>query len=404
MSAQATRGPSLRQVLARSFVLVGLLGVAVSLIAVFATGLLLQRDYARDNLRLLAGQAAYSAEVPIVFNDRRALRDALQPILESGDIASIEIIDADGAVLANIDNPHVGLGSSLLPIALLPDHAEAAINSGGTRIGTVRANSSGRGTGRLIIAAIVGSIACISLIVLGTVAIARRLNRSLVAPLAAIAEAAHAVRTDGNFERRVPPANIAEVNELAEDFNALLNKLHDWQGQISSTHEALLHRASYDLLSGLPNRSTFVERVRDTIRAAARSEDHFAVLFMDGDRFKETNDRFGHAAGDRVIAEVAARLTPVLRAGDVAARLGGDEFAVLVNHLEHNDHASAVAERITQAMLTPIAVDERHSVTVSMSIGVAIYPDDGGDVETLMQIADDRMYSAKNAKRPPVTP
>lgn len=404
MNAQATRGPSLRQVLARSFVLVGLLGVAVSLIAVFATGFLLQRDYARDNLRLLAGQAAYSAEVPIVFNDRRALRDALQPILESGDIASIEIIDADGAVLVNIDNPHVGLGSSLLPVALLPDHAEAAINSGGTRIGTVRANSSGRGTGRLIIAAILGSIACISLIVLGTVAIARRLNRSLVAPLAAIAEAAHAVRADGNFERRVPPANIAEVNELAEDFNALLNKLQDWQGQISSTHEALLHRASYDLLSGLPNRSTFVERVRDTIRAAARSEDHFAVLFMDGDHFKETNDRFGHAAGDRIIAEVAARLTPVLRAGDMAARLGGDEFAVLVNHLEQNGHASAVAERITQAMLAPIAIDERHSVTVSMSIGVAIYPDDGGDVETLMQIADDRMYSAKNAKRPPVTP
>ncbi|MEQ1687745.1 MAG: diguanylate cyclase [Sphingopyxis sp.] len=404
MSAQATRRPSLRQVLARSFVLIGLLGVAVSLIAVFATGFLLQRDYARDNLRLLASQAAYSAEVPIVFNDRRALRDALQPILESSDIASIEIIDADGAVLVTIDNPHVGLGSSLLPVALLPDHSEAAINSGGTRIGTVRANSSGRGTGRLIIAAVLGSIACISLIVAGTMAIARRLNRSLVAPLAAIAEATHAVHADGNFERRVPPANIAEVNNLSDDFNALLSKLQDWQGQISSTHEALLHRASYDLLSGLPNRSTFVERVRDTIRAAARSEDHFALLFMDGDHFKDTNDRFGHAAGDRVIAEVALRLTPLLRAGDMAARLGGDEFAVLINHLEQNDHASAVAERIANAMLAPIAVDERHSVTVSMSIGVAIYPDDGDDVETLIQIADDRMYGAKNAKRAPATP
>ncbi|MEQ1509681.1 MAG: diguanylate cyclase [Sphingopyxis sp.] len=400
MSRQINHGPSLRQVLSRSFALVGLLGVVVSLIAVFTTGFLLQRDYARDNLRLLAHQAAYSAEVPIVFNDRRGLRDALQPILESGDIGSIEIVDASGAVLINIDNPHVGLGSSLLPVSLLPDHAEAAINSGGTRIGTVKANSSGRGMGRLVIVAIFGAIACITLIVFGTIAIARRLNRSLVTPLGAIAEVAHAVRADGNFGRRVPPANIAEVNELAEDFNALLVKLQDWQGQTNSTHEALLHRASYDLLSGLPNRSTFVERVRDTIRAATRSENHFALLFMDGDHFKETNDQFGHAAGDKVIAEVAARLTPLLRAGDMAARLGGDEFAVLINHLEQNDHASAVAERITHAMLAPIAVDEHNMVTVSMSIGIAIYPADGGDVETLMQIADDRMYSAKNAKRP----
>lgn len=399
MSAGKDTMVPLARVLSRSFTLVGLLGVAVALLAVFTTGFILQRDYARDNLQLLANQAAYSAEVPIIFNDERGLRDALQPILELGDVAHIQITNANGAILATLDGPTLAPSESYLPTMLVPDPAQAPIYSGGSRIGTVVATSSGQGTGRLIIAAIIGAIGCISLIAFGTMAVARRLNHILVAPLGAIAKIAHSVRADGNFERRAPPASIAEVNELADDFNALLSKLHDWQGQIASTHEALLHRASYDLLSGLPNRSAFIERVRDIIRAAQRSDGRFAILFMDGDNFKETNDRFGHAAGDKVIAEVAARLSPLLRAGDVAARLGGDEFAVLVNHLEVDEHAQAVANRIGQSMQLPIAVTERDAVTVSMSIGIAIYPEDGDGVDILMQIADGRMYEAKNLGR-----
>lgn len=399
MSAGKDNMVPLARVLGLSFTLVGLLGVAVALLAVFTTGFILQHDYARDNLQLLANQAAYSAEVPIIFNDERGLHEALQPILELGDVAHIQITNANGAILATLNGPTLAPSESYLPTVLIPDPAQAPIYSGGSRIGTVVATSSGHGTGRLIIAAIIGAIGCISMIALGTMAVARRLNHKLVAPLGAIAEIAHAVRADGNFERRAPPASIAEVNDLADDFNALLSKLHDWQGQIASTHEALLHRASYDLLSGLPNRSAFIERVRDIIRAAQRSEGRFAILFMDGDNFKETNDRFGHAAGDKVIAEVAARLSPLLRAGDVAARLGGDEFAVLVNHLEVDEHAGAVANRISQSMQIPIAITERDAVTVSMSIGIAIYPDDGDGVDILMQIADGRMYEAKNLGR-----
>lgn len=399
MSAGKDTMVPLARVLSRSFTLVGLLGVAVALLAVFTTGFILQRDYARDNLQLLANQAAYSAEVPIIFNDERGLRDALQPILELGDVAHIQITNANGAILATLDGPTLAPSESYLPTMLVPDPAQAPIYSGGSRIGTVVATSSGQGTGMLIIAAIIGAIGCISLIAFGTMAVARRLNHILVAPLGAIAKIAHSVRADGNFERRAPPASITEVNELADDFNALLSKLHDWQGQIASTHEALLHRASYDLLSGLPNRSAFIERVRDIIRAAQRSDGRFAILFMDGDNFKETNDRFGHAAGDKVIAEVAARLSPLLRAGDVAARLGGDEFAVLVNHLEVDEHAQAVANRIGQSMQLPIAVTERDAVTVSMSIGIAIYPEDGDGVDILMQIADGRMYEAKKLGR-----
>lgn len=398
-AAKTANRSTLQRVLSRSFTLVGLLGVAVALLAVLATSFALQREYARDNIELLARQAAYSSEVPMVFNDMHGAREALQPIVNSGNVATVLITNAAGELLLRIDRGTALPGSRLLPAALIPEPVEAPIYSAGARIGTIRIVSSGQGVGRLLIAAVVGSIACILLIVAGTIAVARRLNRTLVAPLHAIAEVANAVRADGNFARRTPSAKIAEVDELASGFNAMLSKLEDWQGQIASTHEALLHRASYDLLSGLPNRSTFVENVRDAIHAAARSKDNFALLFLDGDRFKDVNDQYGHAAGDRVIAEVAARITPLLRVGDVAARLGGDEFAILIHHLEEDADAGMVADRIGEAISSPIALGNHHNVSITMSIGIAIYPDDGTDVDTLIKSADDRMYRLKNARR-----
>ncbi len=259
--------------------------------------------------------------------------------------------------------------------------------------------SGGQGVGRLIVAIIVGAVLCIIAIALGTIVLVRYFKRALIVPLGAIAEVAHAVRGDGQLDRRVPSTQIAEVNELADCFNTLLGQLEDWQGQAASTHQALLHRASYDPLSGLPNRTTFVERVRDAVRAAQRNDDRFAVLFMDGDDFKQTNDQYGHAAGDRVITEVAARISPLLRVGDLVARMGGDEFAILVHHLEKIEDAQSVATRVDEVMQQPINVTDHCQVTVGISIGIAIYPDDGSDVDTLIQVADDRMYVNKHARK-----
>lgn len=400
MPVTARPAQRLSRLLSRSFALVAVLAVSTALLAVLVTGFTLQRSYARDNLRLLAQQAAYAAEIPVVFNDERALADALNAVLTSDNVATI-VVDANGRQtrLGQSTADRGGVTGTLAPRLLLPEPVTMQIVSAGSPIGSVTLTSSGAGVGRLLIASIVGTLLCIAAIVLGTLAIARRLNRAMVRPLEHIAEVTHAVREEGRFDRRVPEAQIVEVDALVGDFNAMLTQLEEWQGQAARTHEALVHRASYDPLSGLPNRTTFTEQLRDAIRSAKRNDDRVGLLFLDGDNFKQTNDRFGHAAGDRVITEVAARIPPLLRVGDLVARIGGDEFAVLVHHIEGVNDAQMVARRIAQVMEAPVGISGTDSVVVGLSIGVAIYPDDGADVEQLMQIADDRMYAEKNARK-----
>ncbi len=242
-----------------------------------------------------------------------------------------------------------------------------------------------------------GTLAGLLVAVAGVGLIGWLLRRMIVAPLQAIAAAARSV--DGGTASRAPRARITEIDAIATHCNALLVTIAAEQQQLSGVHQALLHRANFDALSGLPNRASFVEAVGNMIRQAQRSESRFAILFMDGDRFKQTNDRFGHAAGDKVIAEVAARLSPLLRVGDVAARLGGDEFAVLIRHIETLDDIDAVTGRITAAMTRPVALPGGDQITVSLSIGSAIFPDHASAVEPLIAHADAAMYAAKSAKK-----
>ena len=251
----------------------------------------------------------------------------------------------------------------------------------------------------MAIATLIGLAAGSLVAAIGTTMVIRHMHFTLAQPLRAIIAVADAVRQDPASQLRAPRSHITEIDDMGCEFNALLDELQDWHGQLNLANEALLHRASYDPLSGLPNRASFIERVRDAIKAATRSGDRFAILFMDGDRFKATNDRFGHAAGDKVIADIAARVGPVLRAGDMAARLGGDEFAVLIHHLDDPDHADTVAARITAAMKEPIAVTKRDSIAITLSIGIAIYPDHGADVDALIHHADAQMYAQKESMR-----
>ncbi len=189
----------------------------------------------------------------------------------------------------------------------------------------MRIIGSSRGVGALLIAAIAAGLFGIAIVSFGTALIVRRLNATLVTPLNAVAGVANDVRNERRFDLRAPIDGLAEVRSLAANINALLDQLQEWQGQSETQQQALLYRASIDPLSGLPNRATFLDRLRETLGVATRTGDRFAVLFLDGNRFKDTNDRFGHAAGDRVITEVATRIAPLLRVGcgEEACRIVG---------------------------------------------------------------------------------
>jgi diguanylate cyclase (GGDEF)-like protein len=164
--------------------------------------------------------------------------------------------------------------------------------------------------------------------------------------------------------------------------------------ELRQARDEARHQALHDSLTGLCNRTLLADRLRHEIDRAERNDDHqLALLLMDLDRFKEINDTLGHHTGDRLLQEVARRLTDELRGSDTIARLGGDEFAVVVSDCDETS-APAIAARLIELLETPYAVDG-HDVAIGASIGIAVYPVHGRDSDTLMRRADAAMYAAK---------
>ena len=154
-------------------------------------------------------------------------------------------------------------------------------------------------------------------------------------------------------------------------------------------------QANYDPVTQLPNRHLFLSRLNDAIQMGKRHGKHCAVLFLDLDMFKTINDSLGHQAGDELLRLVAKRLNEELRESDTVARLGGDEFTVIVNDLESAQDAEMVADKLLQQLAQPFQL-EHHPVTITGSIGIAVYPQDGDNPDKLLSYADQAMYSAKS--------
>jgi diguanylate cyclase (GGDEF)-like protein/PAS domain S-box-containing protein len=153
--------------------------------------------------------------------------------------------------------------------------------------------------------------------------------------------------------------------------------------------------AYYDALTGLPNRVLLADRMQQALLAAQRQSAMLAVCCLDLNEFKPINDRYGHMAGDEVLATVARRLQVSTRTQDSVARLGGDEFALLLTALHSAEEAESVLTRVLHAVAQPCQLSNGTSVTVTASLGVALYPDVGRDADTLMLHADQAMYLAK---------
>jgi diguanylate cyclase (GGDEF)-like protein/PAS domain S-box-containing protein len=157
------------------------------------------------------------------------------------------------------------------------------------------------------------------------------------------------------------------------------------------------HQALHDALTGLANRTLFRSRIDETVKARRHTDARVAVLVMDLDGFKEINDSLGHAAGDELLIELGRRLTAALRTSDTVARLGGDEFGVLLPDASASEDVVHAVERMRATIEAPISV-QGLALSLEASIGIAMYPDDGEDVETLVRRADAAMYNAKDEK------
>jgi diguanylate cyclase (GGDEF)-like protein/PAS domain S-box-containing protein len=170
------------------------------------------------------------------------------------------------------------------------------------------------------------------------------------------------------------------------------------EAALRESEERFRQLAHHDALTNLPNRALFYDRMQHTLALAKRNSWTVAVMLVDLDRFKTVNDTLGHAVGDKLLRQVAERLSKSVRTSDTVARLGGDEFAVVLNNLSAPEDAAVVGQKIIAAFQAPFQV-EGHSLLSTLSIGAALYPNDSIDQETLLKNADAAMYRSKEAGR-----
>ncbi|NQU55930.1 MAG: sensor domain-containing diguanylate cyclase [Rhodospirillales bacterium] len=162
--------------------------------------------------------------------------------------------------------------------------------------------------------------------------------------------------------------------------------------------EKLRHSATHDGLTGLPNRSLLIDRITAALASGHRGKKDFALLFIDLDGFKAVNDGLGHEAGDQLLIEAAKRISARLRETDTAARIGGDEFVILLSDISGKASVSLFAEKIVTLISAPYPIGTAKG-EISASIGIALYPGDGSDCDTLLKKADEAMYNVKKDGR-----
>lgn len=199
---------------------------------------------------------------------------------------------------------------------------------------------------------------------------------------------------DNDQAPALPVERQDEIGALARRFAELRTQIGQQLAELEHRRRELEHLARHDALTGLPNRALFDDRMAVALASARRDDGGLALLFVDIDDFKPINDRLGHVVGDRVLEGVAARIRQSIRESDTAARIGGDEFVVLLPGIASAEDARVVADKIRAAIDRPFMIDGGE-LAVSVSMGLAHYPQDGSDSTTLARHADAAMYRDK---------
>ncbi|NJN85262.1 MAG: CHASE2 domain-containing protein [Leptolyngbyaceae cyanobacterium SL_7_1] len=188
--------------------------------------------------------------------------------------------------------------------------------------------------------------------------------------------------------------DITQRKQLEDELRRTAEELVRSNAELRQVENRLRYMALYDTLTGLPNRELLYERLHHALQNTHEHHQLVAVLFLDLDGFKQVNDTYGHLMGDLLLKAVAQRLTRCLRGSDTVARLGGDEFVVLLPAIPTTQDVARVAEKILQTLSQSFAL-EGYTIPMSTSIGISLYQDDRGSIETLLQEADLAMYQAK---------
>lgn len=399
--SSARRSLSLRHVLAMVHMRVTLFAISMAIITISLIGFATILRYAEQNQDLVAETASYVAAPAIVFRDPAVTQAIIAPLLSRRCVARIDVL-VDGKPFASTNDPRRAPSNfferQLARYFFLHPHSRLIEHQGQT-IGEIQVFIDVEEIAEYVLTALVGGLSCLLLTAIATALLARRLSANVVQPLEAISQVAHRVRSERCFDLRAPSASIHEIDALGADFNSLIAEMERWDTRLRTENEELSHRATHDSLTQLPNRRAFEWRLGSAIAEAGRANQTFAVMFIDGDHFKDINDQLGHRSGDAVLMSIADRLARSIQPEDTAARLGGDEFAVILAPPTNGEGVDRVLEDIKTRMSEPVCLPDGNRITISVSVGVAIFPQDGRNSTELLARADAAMYAYKSRTR-----
>lgn len=247
--------------------------------------------------------------------------------------------------------------------------------------------------GMVILQLVVGL--CLVCILLATL-VARAVTR----PIDAMGVAVQGFARD---HQSPPLQNLAvnrqdEIGVLARSIQHMQSEIRQHLQDLQENREELEHMARHDVLTGLPNRRAFHERLEHALSRAQRSGERFALFFIDVDNFKSINDSWGHDGGDALLKIIALRLVATTRKVDAIARIGGDEFVVLLDNPAQREDVANIAEKLLESVRSPI-LHRGQELQIGFSIGISLYPENGRTATELMARADHAMYQAKDAGR-----
>ncbi|MEN5018468.1 diguanylate cyclase [Erwinia sp. Eh17-17] len=388
--------PTMRQSFQRIHLVIILVSLLFSGLSLSALSMFVLRSYAENNIQLIATSVSYSARTALLKNDAEMAENILNDIGTHTDFSAARIYNAERQLLVSWQMPgketHRGV-SAAISTWLFPEPVSAPILYQQQEIGRVWIHGDATRVLRYLWQALqwLGG----SLLVTGALAfyLSHRMHAGILQGLKNIASVTHDVRLRRAFSLRVPSASIAELDKLSDDFNSLLDELDQWQRHLKRENDSLAHQALHDGLTGLPNRKAFEHQLQALLNDPHRRQ-HVGVLFLDGNHFKQVNDRYGHAAGDHVLTVTAHRLRALLDEGDVVARIGGDEFAVLLTAAKDEEEVAQVAREIIQAMRPPILLPQGIRIMQSLSVGAALAKHHRTP-EALIAQADAAMYHIK---------
>lgn len=393
--------PSFLKILVRISVISVLVSMTISWLFISATSMLSFRQYADRNLQLLAYTVSHSLEAAVVFHDGNAAKNTLSELGKQGQFSFARVTDAEGNELAYWSPPDVNdqakdpLGK-IVSSWLFPKPVKQVILHNGLRVGNITLTGESSTVTGFVYRSLYVLTICLLIASAAALMITRHLHRGLVSALKSITGVVHDIRTTRNFSRRAPASKINELHVFGEDFNSLIGELEKWHLREKQERDSLLKRALRDPLTGLANRRAFDSTLDSVFKDTSRKK-NTALLFMDGDNFKNVNDKLGHAAGDEVLVSIAARLGQIAGQSHLVCRFGGDEFAMVLEGISTDHGLLSIIEAVNQKMLEPIYLSDGENITVTLSIGWAV-ASKARNPQELMEMADRRMYDKKNGR------